>query len=121
MTYLSASNAQSPILHGCNDKPRTTESGEQGLMNCEVTSSVHAIHYMPIGRQDKQVNRLIAEKESDGNANLNWWDELQRTKEYIAYHERFVEMLSQFENMWIWGMPTSVRSIVYSSESSSNN
>lgn len=64
------------------------------------TSSVHAVHCKPPDRQEERVDKQNAVEELERNAKLNWPYKLKLLNEYVAYHDKFVEMLLQFENRW---------------------
>lgn len=46
------------------------------------------------------MSRQNAVKEVHGKENLNWQDELQVANEYVAYRQKFFEMLAQFDYMY---------------------
>lgn len=73
--------------------------GRTGLDATQVNSSVHGVYYRPLERRNGRVDRHNAEKEVDGIPNLNWRYKLQVPDAYVAYPQRFVEMLPQFENI----------------------
>lgn len=69
--------------------------GAQASTQCDTTNQVHTNNCRPLEDQKKQVERSIAVKESDVNANLNWRDELEVPK-YVGYCNKFLEMTAQF-------------------------
>lgn len=100
MIVESASRALLCIIHECGDDPCTTESEDQAPIQCNTTSSVHAIQYKPSEGQQIQVASYNAVKESDRNANLNWQDELKVPNRYVDYRHKVVKILAEFEHMW---------------------
>lgn len=75
------------------------ESGGQASTHCDSNNLVHAMTYQLMECPDEEVDRQNAVKEWDGNVNLNWRDEFQVANDYVSYRNKFVEMLTQFQNM----------------------
>lgn len=100
MTVESAFNDPSCIIHARGDEPCTTRDRGQASTQYDSTNSVYAVHYQPPKRLDKQVEGRYAMKQLDGNATVNWRDELQMPNERIAYCQWFVYIPTQFDNMW---------------------
>lgn len=61
---------------------------------------MHAIHFKPQVCRDEQVDSHNVVREFDGIVNLNWQYKIEVPNEYVASRHKFVQMLTQFENVW---------------------
>lgn len=98
MIVAIESGAPSCIIHACDEETYLAEIRSQTSTQCDLTKSIHAVYYKPLKHRAEQMDRHDAVKESEGNAGIDWRDELKLQNKYVAYRHLFVNVLAQFEN-----------------------